>query len=284
MTSLKYRLKHRLFYRTSPSFYLYEKLMYSRFRTQEGESITAPSGRTYRIDAVIDELRRNGIAALQGYYSPAQADSLYAEVITLNEKVRSGNIPPDEKGDLFSGKVEWSKVLEGQGIIRVHNVQKLLPAAKAFHDDPNFKRLGGIYLGKPIVNLNTISQYNEPIPEGCRGYHIDSHLNQFKSFAYLNDVTEENGPHDYLIGSNAVTYANMRRAHRSLITKDTGISDDEARATGYSHRTFPAPKGTVLLVDTRGIHQGASLNSGHRLVMVGYYYLEEDWPSHSARD
>jgi hypothetical protein len=283
MAPLNYKLKHRLFYRTLPTFYLYEKLMYRRFRSRPGETITAPSGRVYRVGEVLSELRRNGIAALPGYYSAAQADALYSEVIALNDQVRSGRIPADEKGDLFSGKVEWSKILEGQGIIRVHNVQKLLPSVDAFHRDPNFKRLGSAYLGKPIVNLNTISQYNEPIPEGCRGYHIDSHLNQFKSFAYLNDVTEDNGPHDYMIGSNAITLANMRRAHRSMVTGDTGVPDSEAEATGYAHRTFPAPKGTVLLVDTRGIHQGADLRSGHRLVLVGYYYLEEDWPQYHSR-
>jgi hypothetical protein len=279
ISNLKHRIKYGIFYRRFPLFYLYEKFMYPRYRLGVGDGIiSAPSGRTYRSAEVIAELKRNGIAMLPGYYSPAHADAMYEEVIALNEDVRSGKIPADVKGDLFSGKVEWSKVLEGQGIIRVHNVQKVSAKARAFHEDPNFSLLGGLYLGKPIINLNTISQYNVPIDAGCRGFHIDSHLNQFKSFVYLNDVTDENGPHDYLLGSNAITLKNMKRAFTAMKTMNTGVSDAEVEATGYRHKTFPGPKGTVLLVDTRGIHQGANLKSGHRLALTGYYYLAEDWP------
>jgi hypothetical protein len=279
MSNFGYRLKHRVFYRTFPTFYLYEKFGYRRSRKPAGApTITAPSGRVFEIEAVVRELKQNGIATLPGYLSVHDTEKLHDEILALNGDVRSGKIPGDEKGDLFSGKVAWSKPLENQGIIRIHNVQDVSPRAKAFHEDPNFRLLGGLYLGKPIFNINTISQYNVPIESGCRGFHIDSYLNQFKSFVYLNDVTEENGPHDYLLGSNALTLRNMKRAHTSMKTLQTGVSDAEAEATGYRHKTFPGPKGTVLLVDTRGIHQGANLRSGYRLALTGYYYLEEDYP------
>jgi hypothetical protein len=280
MEDLRHKLKHGIFYRTFPSYYLYERFMYSRYRTDAGDgTVKAPSGRSYRIDEVIGELKRNGIAVLPGYYLPEHAQAMHDEILALNSDVRSGKIPADEKGDLFSGKVEWSKALENQGITRIHNVQKINAKAKAFHEDPNFELLGGLYIGKPIFNLNTISQYNVPIEGGCRGFHIDSHLNQFKTFAYLNDVTEDNGPHDYLLGSHAVTLRNMRRVYGSFIANNTSVSDEEAEGSGFRHKTFPGPKGTVLLVDTRGMHQGANLRSGHRLVLTGYHFLREDWPA-----
>ncbi|MEO7426621.1 MAG: phytanoyl-CoA dioxygenase family protein [Fibrobacteria bacterium] len=280
---IAYKVKHRVFYRSFLSFFLFEKFFYRRYRTKAGsDHITSPSGRRFAIAPLIEELKANGIVALPGYYGPEQAETLHDEILALNAKIRDGSIPADEAGNLFSGEVAWSKVLEKQGILRIHNVQKINEKVAAFHTDPNFSLLGSLYFGKPVINLNTISQYNEPTESGCRGYHIDSHLNQFKSFIYLNDVTEENGPHDYLIGSNSISLTNMRRACISLKTQDTSVSDEEAINTGYSHRTFPGSKGTVLLVDTRGIHQGANLRKGHRLALTGYYYLAEDWPNHAA--
>ena len=283
MRSFASRLKHRIFYRSAPLFYVYERFMHRRYGMgRPGEEIVGPSGKRFPIAELMRELRDKGICSLPGYYSPEQADALYGEVIAWNEHVKDGRIPADDKGDLFSGKVVWAKNLHAQGIIRIHNVQKLGERCAVFHRDPNFIRLGGLYTGKPIININTISQYNEPIPAGCRGYHFDSYLNQFKSFVYLNDVTEENGPHDYRVGSNAVTRANMRRAYMSIRSENTSVSDAEAEATGYPHRTFPGERGTVLLVDTRGIHQGANLKTGHRLALTGYWYLKEDWPQFSG--
>jgi hypothetical protein len=282
LTAIPRVIKDHVIYRTLWSYYLYEKYAYNRYRKLEpDEFITTAAHKKVSINGLVGELEKQGIAVIPSYFDEAWVDEVYRQLLALNEEVASGKIQAEPTGNLFTGRLNWSVPLRNQGIVRIHNVEQRVPATARFKDEPALRRIGELYLGRGLVNRVMLSQYNDPVPQGCRGYHLDSHHNQYKAFVYLNDVTEGNGPHNYLLGSHRITWDNMKRAHRTFRTRNTSISDEEALRTNFPNGAFPGKKGTVLLVDTRGIHQGANLKGGHRLVLMNYYYLASDNPTYS---
>lgn len=136
--------------------------------------------------------------------------------------------------------------------------------------DESIIALAQEYLGsKPVldtVNMWWMTAYtNQPDSNAAQLYHFDmDHARWIKFFVYLTDVTPESGPHCFVAGSH-------RRdgipAH--LLSKGyTRLSDAEVSAT------FPpsdlleitGPRGTILAVDTRGLHKGKPIVQGERLI------------------
>lgn len=101
-------------------------------------------------------------------------------------------------------------------------------------------------------------------PRGTQHFHRDvDSLRFIKVFLYLTDVDEQDGPHDYVVGS-----------HRSWALSTTKrISDAEVlKAFGKNTvRSMTGPAGTIFLANTYGIHRGRRPLASRRLVFAGAY-------------
>jgi hypothetical protein len=109
------------------------------------------------------------------------------------------------------------------------------------------------------------------------GWHRDAHGFQFKSILYLSDVGEENGPFEYLPGSHRPWRAALDTAIGGLAPAPGSRCDPAeiarlVRRFGVSPRGFPAPAGTLLLVNSAGIHRGRPLGGGRRYALTNYFY------------
>jgi phytanoyl-CoA dioxygenase PhyH len=110
------------------------------------------------------------------------------------------------------------------------------------------------------------------------GWHRDSPFShQFKALLYLSDVTEDNGPFEFIEGSHR--RASLLTAAGSLGVplaqyrfSDEQIARLQAAGVLPQARQFTGSKGTLLLVDTRGLHRGRPLRSGERLALTRYYF------------
>lgn len=134
--------------------------------------------------------------------------------------------------------------------------------------DPLFLNIAQEYLGiKPI--LNTLNMWwSFPVKENAKfaagaaqQYHFDmDQLKWLKFFFYLTDVDSATGPHCYVRGTHKRLPAKFRKRGR--------FSDDDVHAYyGADVVELTAPKGTVMAVDTRGLHKGKSLERGERLIL-----------------
>jgi hypothetical protein len=76
----------------------------------------------------------------------------------------------------------------------------------------------------------------------------------------LTDVDETNGPHCFIAGSH-------RRLPKALC-KDGRHTDEEVFAHYPPEKRIEieGPRGTLVAEDTRGLHKGKQLLSGHRLI------------------
>jgi Phytanoyl-CoA dioxygenase (PhyH) len=97
----------------------------------------------------------------------------------------------------------------------------------------------------------------------------DKHL--LKAFLYLNDVDEDSGPFEYVPGSQpAGRYDSVW--HWSPLR--TGrIPDEQVRATVPADgvKTFTAPRGTLILCNTSGLHRGGFSTAKPRVLATATY-------------
>jgi hypothetical protein len=93
-------------------------------------------------------------------------------------------------------------------------------------------------------------------------FHSDrDHLQFVKFFVYLSDVTSETGPHVYVRESHRLRPHELRRDVRFT---------DEQIASHYDDSDvveIVGPQGTVVVVDTSGLHMGKPPESGERWII-----------------
>lgn len=147
----------------------------------------------------------------------------------------------------------------GEEVIKNKNIQNLV-------FDESLLAVANLYLKtKPILDLAVMwwsVPYNtETENKAAQMYHFDMDRFKFlKFFFYINDVTTENGPHCYI-----------KNSHKKLpkeILEDRRLIDNEIEQF-YSKEQIleiTGKKGSIIAVDTRGLHKGKPLVKGKRLL------------------
>lgn len=110
------------------------------------------------------------------------------------------------------------------------------------------------------------------------GWHRDSPLrHQFKTILYLSDVTTENGPFQFIKGSQKYAEVKKVASHLNLNLHKRRFEDEEIQTLIDNNivpepKTFTATAGTLIIVDTRGLHRGKPLKSGNRYALTNYHF------------
>lgn len=137
--------------------------------------------------------------------------------------------------------------------------------------DESLRQLAGLALGaEPTLDLISMwwsaPGFDELEGAAAQRYHFDlDRLRFVKLFFYLTDVGPENGPHCFVEGSH-------RRLAREI--RREGRYDDDVIEAAYSPAAIKeicGPAGTMLLVDTSGIHKGKPCLSDKRLLLQFEY-------------
>jgi hypothetical protein len=132
--------------------------------------------------------------------------------------------------------------------------------------DNTFQTIAANYLAcNPILDIVTmwwsVPFQNKGTSQAAQMYHFDMDRFKFlKFFFYLSDVHTDNGPHCYIQGSHKGIHFNVRKDRRM---------EDKELENYYStskFKEFTGAKGTILAVDTRGLHKGKPLVMDNRLL------------------
>lgn len=142
----------------------------------------------------------------------------------------------------------------------------------SFSELVNIKEYGYTYM------LNKITAGDGNLGSGD-GWHRDSPISpQYKAILYLTDVTESNGPFQYLPKSNSVEniieIANILGSKLSDY-RYTDDNIDKLLGNGFEIKTFKAKKGTLILADTRGIHRGKTIEENYRIALTRYNFYRK---------
>lgn len=221
--------------------------------------------RTHRndLDDLVRQVEENGVVAVPAYWSREKcAAGRLAFERTLREETASVQI--------YSGGSDQ----------RLYGMESADPLFADFHNDPFLKAFGELVGGLELYNFATLGGYITASPGNTGsgdGWHRDAHGFQFKAILYLSETAPENGPFQYLIGSHRrwrvaidTALGNLPEAPQTRYDND-GIERAVTRLN-LTMQSFPAPAGTLLLVNTAGIHRGIPLECGQRYALTNYYY------------
>ena len=142
-----------------------------------------------------------------------------------------------------------------------------MPIVQQLAADPSLFAVAQAYLGcKPIQDLTAMwwsaAFSKKASSEAAQLFHFDMDRIKFiKFFFYLTDVGSQNGPHCYVRGSHAGMPAGLWKAGR---IRDEEIANSFALSDVME---ITGSKGTIIAVDTRGLHKGKVLEKGERLIL-----------------
>lgn len=130
------------------------------------------------------------------------------------------------------------------------------------------KRLYFILLGK--------ISFREGNEGSGTGWHRDSPFrHQFKTILYLSDVSEENGPFQFVEGSHrAKSLLKTSFKLKKSLSEDRFSNQEVLESISSNEKliTFTASAGTLILVDTRGLHRGKPLLDKNRYALTTYNF------------
>ena len=227
-------------------------------------NMTSPAART----RIVDTLRRDGYVTFPGVLPPEVCDRLLAYSLRQPSRMRV----MDNKRTVVDHRVVYDRAAPaavrydfGMGDLLANpDVQQLLA-------DQSLISVAQDYLGaRPTFDVLAMWWHtafsDTPDSEAAQYFHFDMDRPKWvKCFIYLTDVTEASGPHVFVAGSHrtgGIPRAFLDRGYARLM-------DDEVKAEFGAERIveFAAPRGTIILEDTRGLHKGAHVRSGDRLML-----------------
>jgi Phytanoyl-CoA dioxygenase (PhyH) len=137
--------------------------------------------------------------------------------------------------------------------------------------DQSILNLAQQYLGcQPLADVITMwwhtNYHSQPDAQAAQFFHFDmDRIKWLKVFVYLTDVGPDNGPHSFVGGSQrtgAIPPALLLRGYKRL-------TDQEVHGVYGANNCleFSAPRGSIIVEDTRGLHKGANVRGEPRLVL-----------------
>src|SRR4051812_22256270 len=210
-------------------------------------------------DRIERQLVDEGIAVIGSYWPAAKAEAARTEIDRLVETY------PDAVHRHSGGSDK-----------RMFGVESVSPLLAEFHHDGFLRSIGECLGGLALYNFATLGARIDATPRNNGsgdGWHRDAHGFQFKSILYLSDTGEDNGPFEFLPGSHKQWRAALDTALGGLPAApssryEPALVDRMVRRLWLQRRHYPAKAGTVLLVNTSGIHRGRPLRSGCRYALT----------------
>lgn len=227
--------------------------------------------RATRNPQIVTALDTRGYHVVENYWQPHRCDAAIEAIDCLLQQPETRTDPDASPGDerIFAANLLSSAVdLYGDAFLK----QLMLELFQTSES-----RLVGVTLA------NRIRATAGGVGSG-KGWHRDTAIKaQYKAILYLCDVTDQNGAFQYISGSanQGAIYREYLRGTSTILAHRYDQTESPAIVTQNQDmlETFAASAGTLLLVNTRGVHRGMPLDSGIRYALTNYYFIDQI-PSH----
>lgn len=163
------------------------------------------------------------------------------------------------------------------------------PEMQDYCSDPALALIAAKYLRQPVIQDQTALWWTTTKGAADAAlnawlFHQDrDRLSFLKFFVYLTDVSEANGPHTYIKGTH-------KKVPRLLAT-DGRKTDELVKQAGLWDQvvSLEGSAGTVMAVDTVGLHKGLPPQEGDRCVLqvefaTSLYGAKPDYPEFTPSD
>ncbi len=211
---------------------------------------------------------KNGLVVVKDFLSDNECENLILEIENMLENKNNLIIHDDIKSDF-----------------RIYGIDNI---SHKFNSIINKKvknfvnnNLGWMINLNFIMGAKTVFKENN-IGSG-QGWHRDSEeKDQFKCMIYLENVTENNGPFQYILKTHKPLSFIYLFLKNKINYKQYRISENEINkiiSSKFKCNTITAPKGTAIFFNSRGIHRGKPLINGKRYASTNYIF-DKEIPNH----
>jgi hypothetical protein len=222
-----------------------------------------------KLKNIVDVVQKEGFFVYENFFSAADCALFKKEFDLILEKNEQKIWRDSEGADA-----------------RCYGIDRISPVIKEqFYGHPDIVALRELFLLQKDENIEGFTMSNRIVPtEGNLGsgggWHRDTvNERQLKVILYLTDVKEKNGPFQYLRGTQdkksvleGILNYNFEYNHNRFKEEDISTYLD----TGdYELSTLTGKAGTLIIVDTSGIHRGMPIEEGERYALTNYYYLSQ---------
>lgn len=208
-------------------------------------------------------IEKNGIYVIPSFYSKNKCVSLRRKVDYYLEKGENNVWCDNERADK---RLYFSEGLDKEFL--------------EFYNEPLIRNMLRQYTGidnpKGMLLASRLDMVEGNLGSGG-GWHRDSPISrQFKAILYLDDVTDENGPFQYIKKSHSKA-AVIKSVLKNILVPGQYRFDEKSikkyeSATGLRGQSVTASAGSLILVDTKGIHRGAPIKKGSRYTLFCYFW------------
>lgn len=213
------------------------------------------------VEAAVSALRSDGYAVLESALPADLCDRLLAFALHARARVR-GSAGERRYNRAAPEGVRYD--LYPEDVINQPDVQSLMA-------DGFLLRIAQQYLGAtPLADVTSMWWHTAfsriPDSDAAQFYHFDLDRPRWlKVFCYLTDVDADNGPHCFVRGSHRDLGIPWSLRSKGYVR----LGDEEVEAAFGKDRLirFLAPRATVILEDTRGLHKGLHVTAGDRLML-----------------
>lgn len=218
------------------------------------------SGDTARM---AQELDQQGFVMLDGLVTPEMRETMYRyflqqkAVPTYIHNAPAVSIDDPNLPDSHTFTFRDGDVIRCPHVLDIANDPAVLSiVAEAFGCKPT---IGYITTWWSIPTADRVARQAENFHRDFDDVHF------LKLFIYLTDVGMENGPHEFIRGSQAAPQLRQIRRH----------TDEEVVAAYGKDRvvTFTGKAGCVFLENTTGLHRGQPVREGRRLILQIVYSM-----------
>lgn len=209
--------------------------------------------------AWLEEVRREGFAVVPEFYDRTTCRACVAEI----DRVLA----------------EYPEYVHRRSDDRIYGMEAASALLARFGDDPALLAVAAGVFGEPAVNAFTLGarlRYSPGNAGSGEGWHRDSFVVQFKAILYLTDVESDMGPFQFVLRSSKFRTIASDIVHARLGFSQNRVSEPQIERLVSREperlRTFTAPAGTLILVDTSGLHRGKPIARGTRYALTNYYF------------
>ena len=210
-------------------------------------------------ERLAQRIRQDGFVVFDALLEPTLCEDL--EKFARSTPARTTPAPPGGEEQVYDplAPVATRYDIAQARLLRFPPVQRIAV-------DASLRSVAQAYLEATPVNdmmaMWWTVAHGEVSSEAAQMFHYDlDRLRFLKFFIYLSDVTEKTGPHVYVRGSH------LGRPRRFF--EDRRFTDEEVADvfTGDAIRELGGPRGTIMAVDTSGLHKGKHPDTGDRLIL-----------------
>lgn len=216
----------------------------------------------------LEQVKKDGYVVINEYYSKEWCAAKIEKLNTLIEMYRS---------DIW--------VDENESDHRVYGAERLDTSFIDFYEDERINNILQTYEGANysdgFVLGGKLTAKEKNLGSGG-GWHRDTAwAKQTKAIVYLQDVIDQNGPFQYIKKSHKLANQISRSFKYKFWFRKYRFQEHEIEKMKNEKTptvTLTGKAGTVILVDTRGIHRGKPIVRGERYALTNYKYIRKGIP------